>query len=160
MARTPDDLIVVFDGYVGYFAPSEIFDNLFALTDRYAPYIESVNVEMAGGFKMLEPMLREEQVKRKKFIPIRKLAPLPDKAGKLRNFIQPILQDGRLHAADRMAGYLDEELRVFPSGSLKDTLDALELAHRTSVKPLTSEEVLSDIYSDRSRDRANPVTGY
>ena len=140
-ARSPDDNVFYIDCEVGYMSTTEMINNLFKLYRRYQDYIDSTNVEMGGPFKMLQSILNEEQVRQRTYIGVRQINPLPDKVAKLRNFLQPLLEQRRLFVTGRVRKYVEEELQVFPSGSLKDTLDAMELAYRHSVRPDDADEL-------------------
>jgi len=160
-ARSPDDKLFYIDCEVGYFSTTQMIDKLFTLYRRYKNYIESSNVEMGGPFKLLESILYEEQTRQKTYIGLRKINPLPDKVAKLRNFLQPLLEQRRIFAVPKVAAFIEEELLMFPGGSLKDTLDAMELAYRTSVCPEDAEsrEAKSRIGTN-NRANVSKVTGY
>lgn len=140
-ARDAFDNRTYIDGAVGYFSPVQFYGHLFRLYSKYAVYIKGTNFESGGPFKFVYNSLIEEQKKRSIFIGLRKLTPLPNKNGKIRNFLQPLLEHGQVYACDPIASYIRDEVRVFPGGNMKDTLDAMELADRFSIKPLSAKEL-------------------
>ena len=141
LARDTDDSRVLIDGAVGYFLPTEIYDHIFRLYGKYRSYIRATNFESGGPFRVMYNTLLEEQSKRSTFIGLRKVTPLPDKDGKIRNYFQPLLDKNMIYACQPIRQFLEDELRVFPGGNLKDTLDACELTDRYSQRPLTPKEL-------------------
>jgi len=128
------------DGSVGYYAPTKFFDEIFRLWDKYRYYIKTVNMEGQGGFKFAYNKLIEEVANRRKGMPVKLIRPLPDKDAKIRIFIQPLLDFGLVWATPRIRNELAEEITVFPGGFKRDVLDAMEIADRLMVRPLTDEE--------------------
>ena len=80
---------------------------------------------------------------------MRRINPLPDKDAKLRNFLQPLLEQQLIYAAHPIRQYIEEEMKIFPGGSKEDTLDAMEIADRFSVKPLSTEEYEAEREQER-----------
>ena len=142
------------DGSIGYMTPTKMYEDIFRLYDKYAPYIKSTNIEAHGGFKIVWNSIRELQVKKQKFIGMRRIKPLPNKDAKLRDFLQPLLEFGKIYACPPVFSYIDAEVKSFPGGVLKDTLDAMEIAERDSAKPLSPEELAEGNRMKKGR-RAN-----
>lgn len=153
VARDAYDMRVYIDGNTGYFTTVKFYDNIFRLYSKYKDYIKTTNFEAGGPFKFVYDTLIEEQKKRSIFIGLRKLLPLPDKDGKIRNFFQPLLEHNLVAACHPIKEFLEDELRTFPGGNLKDTLDACELANRYSFRPRTraEQEALDNEAGYRSR---------
>ena len=149
VARDSHDMRVYIDGATGYFTTVQFYDNIFRLYNKYKNYVKSTNFEAGGPFKFVYDTLIEEQKKRSTFIGLRKLLPLPDKDGKIRNFFQPLLEKKLIAACHPIKDFLADELKTFPGGNLKDTLDACELANRYSFRPLSSKE-LRDLESEKT----------
>ncbi len=141
VARDSHDVRVYIDGAVGYFTTVQFYDNIFRLYRKYKDYVKSTCFEAGGAFKFVYDTLLEEQRKRNIFLGLRKSNPLPDKDGKIRNFFQPLLEKGLVAACQPIRSFLLDELRTFPGGNLKDTLDACEIANRYSVRPLSQKEI-------------------
>ena len=137
-ARDHLDRHFYIDGAVGYFSPREFYTNIFGLAGKYRDYIRSTNFEVQAAFKFVFNTLVEMQNDHKENRPklrLRKITPLPDKDGKIRNFLQPLLEMGLMYATPMISKPIKEELEVFPGGTKRDTLDAMELADRYSFKP-------------------------
>jgi len=134
-ARDAKDRHYYIDGAVGYFSPTQLYDNIFKLAKRYRKYLRSTNFEAQGGFKFVYNSLVEEQRSRRESLKLRSVTPLPDKDGKIRNFIEPLLVQRLVFATSLIEGPIKEELELFPGGLKRDTLDAMEIADRFSVKP-------------------------
>ena len=159
-ARDAFDNRIYIDGAVGYFSPTQFYNHLFRLYNKYAVYIEGTNFESGGPFKFVYNSLLEEQTKRGKYLGLRKLPPLPNKNGKIRNFLQPLLEHGQIYACKPIDSYIRDEVRVFPGGYMKDTLDAMELADRFSIKPLSAKE-LEELEREKSyRSKIRNRAGY
>ena len=140
VARDAYDMRIYIDGTTGYFTTVQFYDNIFRLYSKYKDYIKTTNFEAGGPFKFVYETLLEEQKKRQTFLGLRKVMPLPDKDGKIRNFFQPLLERNLVAACKPIDDFIRDELRTFPGGNLKDTLDACELANRFSIRPLSAKE--------------------
>jgi hypothetical protein len=152
-ARDCQDRRFYIDGSVGYYAPTKIYDEIFRLYRKWRAYIRSTNIEAHGGFKIIWNSLLEEQVKRQTFIGLRRIKPLPDKDAKLREFIQPLLEFNKIYAASNIIEKIREEVTIFPGGVKRDVMDAMEIADRDSVKPLSPGEAES--FQRRRRTSGN-----
>lgn len=158
-ARDWNDKRYYIDGITDYITPSAFYEKLFRLYDKYKDYVDSTNLEAHGGFKYVLNSLREEQQKRKKWLNLRQIVPLPDKDAKLRNFVQPLLDSGLIYAAHPIRQVIEEEIMTFPGGTKRDTLDAMEIADRFSIKPqsateMAAEEARNSNYRGRVRNKA------
>ena len=159
-ARDSEDNRFYIDGVVGYFEPSEFYDHLFNLYSKYKNYIRATNFEAGGPFKFVYNTLINEQSKRRIYLGLRKLSPLPDKDAKLRNFLQPLLEASLVYTSPPIGEYIRNEIRTFPGGYLKDTLDAMELADRNSIRPLSEEELRIEQEAAGYRSRVKNKAGY
>ena len=146
------------DGSVGYYTPTKLYDELFRLYTKFRGYVSSSNIEAHGGFKIVWNSIIEEEQKRQVWIGRKRINPLPDKDAKLRDFIQPLLHGGKIWAAKPIDQYLRDEIRVFPGGHLKDTLDACEIADRGTPYPegayIEREEDEEQYLEDRRQIRS------
>jgi hypothetical protein len=138
-ARDKFDNRFYIDGIVGYFPPSRFFDNIFRLGNRYRKYLRATNFEGQGPFKMMFAAVRDMQ-REKGHIKLRMIGTVSNKENKIRTFIEPLLQDNKVFACKNIKKYIDDELATFPGGMLDDTLDAMELADRHSVRPTDDGE--------------------
>ncbi len=152
-ARDAQDRRFYIDGSVGYYAPTKIYDEIFRLYRKWRGYVNNTKIEAHGGFKIIWNALVEEQAKRQIFLGLRRIKPLPDKDAKLREFLQPLLEYGRVYVAEPIAGYIREELTVFPGGTKRDVMDAMEIADRDSARPAVQQRIAST-HHRRSGNRA------
>jgi hypothetical protein len=117
-----------------------------------------------GAFKLLGPLLREEQEKRNYYLNLRAVTKGTDKDNTIRANIEPILNDGRLYVIENNYNLLIQEVKTFPNGKLKDILDSVTLAYQASRTP-PSELELNERYT-RKKESAwrskgkNALTGY
>jgi hypothetical protein len=128
------------DGSVGYYSPKKFYDEIFRLFIKYKDYIDVVYMEAQGAFKFVWNSLLGEQKKRHRFMPLRKIVPLPDKDAKLRNYIQPILEKRLVWAATGIRRHIEEEVQVFPGGTKRDVMDAMEIADRNATLAMAITE--------------------
>ena len=152
-ARDCNDRRFYIDGSVGYYSPTKLYDELFRLYKKWRGYVRSTNIEAHGGFKIIWNSLLEEQKRRQVFMGLRRIKPLPDKDAKLREFIQPLLEYGRVYAAVPISDYIREEVVVFPGGTKRDVMDAMEIADRDSAKPQDPNQVNRSTYGSERRKR-------
>ena len=162
-ARDRDNNRFYIDGTVGYFTPTKFYGHIFRLAKRYKKYLRATNFEGQGPFKMIFATVRDMQREHGN-IKLRMIGAATNKESKIRNFIEPLLHEHKIFACKSVKKYIDDELATFPGGLLDDTLDAMELADRHSVRPDGPEEgLLYDEYGevkteiDYNRDSA---TGY
>jgi hypothetical protein len=149
------------DGFVDYPTPAKFYDQLFRLYGKYKDYVDSTNLEAQGGFKIIFMTMQEEQQKRQTYVNLRRISPLPQKDAKLRNFVQPLLDQGLVYAAHPIRQYIEEEVMTFPGGLKRDTLDAMEIADRFSIRPLTgSERAFEKTEEESYRSKVTNSSGY
>lgn len=160
-ARDCNDRRYYIDGFADYIMPSKFYDKVFSLYNKYRDYIDSTNLEAQGGFKYVLNSLREEQQKRQTYLNLRSITPLPNKDAKLRNFIQPLLDQGLVYAAHPIKKHIEEEIMTFPGGKKRDTMDAMEIADRFSMRPLSGEDYLREQEAEKSyRGKVTNRAGY
>lgn len=128
------------DGSVGYYSPSKFYNELFRLYNKYKNYVSSTFLEAQGAFKWVWNTMLAEQSKRQTWVGLRQVKPLPDKDGKLRNYIQPLLEKRFVFASDPIRKYIEEEVKIFPGGTKRDVMDAMEIADRYASKALAITE--------------------
>jgi hypothetical protein len=145
----------------GYVKIQQVFEWVFEHM-RLFPMIRLTAFEMQGAFKLLEPLLREEQMRRGVWVRAYPLASgTSDKESRIRVALEPVLGRGLVYAPKEVERVVWEEMRSFPGGRLKDVLDAWAIAEKVSVQPpepLDEEEWEEEEYEKvAGRD---PVTGY
>lgn len=140
MARDDKGNRFFIDGSVGYYSPSKFYDELFRLYNKYKNYVDGTYLEAQGAFKWVWNTMVDEQSKRQTWVGLRKVPPLPDKDGKLRNYIQPLLEKNYVFAATPIRKYIEEEITVFPGGTKRDVMDAMEIADRYATRAMAMTE--------------------
>lgn len=151
-ARDSEDRRFYIDGAVGYFSPTELYDHIFRLAGKYKAYLRATNFEAQGAFKFVYNTLVEMQKDfSKPRLKLRNIPALQDKDGKIRNFIQPLLEFSKVYVSRTIRDPIEEELSIFPGGLKRDTLDAMELADRFSIKPRVTEN--EDAYYKKLKER-------
>jgi hypothetical protein len=143
-----------------YVKTSKMFEWLFD-NKRMFPMMRSTVLETQGPYKLLTPLLREEQVKRGVPLGLRDVTASGDKDARIRTGIEGVLSKGLVYAVPSAKTLVEEELKSFPNSLKKDILDAFALAERGSVAPRTSLEIEEE---EEQRELMligrNPYTGY
>lgn len=149
---------------VGFVAIPELFGWMFETEAKFRGYLRAMYLEAQGPFKMLIPLIRQEEIERKVHLPLRAVGAQGEKIARIRTAWLPILSKSRVYAVESAMGSLIEELKMFPNGRRMDVIDAGELAERSSVIPedsTYSEDDEDDILLAKAgADGRNPVTGY
>lgn len=144
------------------FAPiTQVFDWLFEGYRKFKGYMRTSNVEMQGPFKVLRPIIREEEQRRKQLVNLRGVPARGDKNGRIRAYLQPLFDRGVVYAVATAQPVITGEMMVFPDGRAKDVLDAMAIAEAASYKPDSPDDYDEDDVkaAERSETRSI-VTGY
>jgi hypothetical protein len=141
MARDHKNRCFLLEVDAGYWTPTKLFDQMFRKYNTYRRYRPTSWLEQMGAFKLLGPLLREEQVKRGNTINVRPVTKTGDKDQVIRAQLEPILSDGRMFIRDNQYEKVIHQVHTFPNGLLKDILDSIALAYQGTHKPPSSEEV-------------------
>ena len=126
------------DQFVGYYGLPAVFENLFALWNRYPGFILTCIVEtnaMQGGIVQL---LELEQERRGIWLNTTPVAAKGDKIVKIRSVLGQALFQGSIYLSDGASAEFTEERLSFPAG-LVDVLDESEKAV-TWLEPPESDE--------------------
>lgn len=153
----------------GYWATSVYIDKLFELRERYQATQRASFVEMQGGFKILEDVIREEERRRELYLNLRVITATENKDDTIRGIWEPLLKLGKVYLNEGACLPLEKEIVLFPSVKGKDLLDAGKIALHNRVKGTRPENWEGDpelIEARRLRHRrlrrslANNITGY
>jgi hypothetical protein len=144
------------------FAPiTQVFDWLFDGYRKFRGYMRTSNVEMQGPFKVLRPIIREEERRRKELVNLRGVAARGDKDGRIRAHLQPLFDRGVVYAVETAQPQITGEMMVFPDGHQKDVLDAMAIAEAASYKPESPDDYDEDDVQAMEADQSRSVvTGY
>lgn len=148
LARFAKRRFVILEVRAGYWRPSELFDEMFAMHARWRDVARETGIEAAGNFKFLVDLVRDEERKRKTYIGAVGVPPLGDKLTTIRSALEPLLRAGTLFVVDGAREAWMEEFRVFPSMSL-DVLDATKIAISRSLPP-EADDVLDGDEDDEA----------
>lgn len=144
------------------FAPiTTVFEWLFDGYRKFKGYVRTTNVEIQGPFKMLRPIIREEERRREEWINFRGVSAKGDKDGRIRAHLQPIMERGDLYVLPSLQAAVMGEMSVFPDGRNKDVLDALAIAEAASRKPDAPDgEDEDDEQREQIAGQRSVVSGY
>jgi hypothetical protein len=140
----------------GRVAITLVFDWLFDYKQRYQP--NRSLVELQGPFKILEPLIREQELKRNKVLGFTSVPATKNKEIRIRTAIEPLLNDGLLYVERQIYSDVINELRRFPLGKPDDILDAISLAESGTYVPFADDENEDQELLARAEVRKN--TGY
>lgn len=147
--------------HADYVPITTFFDWLFDDFTRFKGLIRSTIPEQQGAFKILGPLLREEQHKRGVWLSVVEKHKTGEKDAVIRSTLTPILAAGQLYVAEPFVNMVNEEKNAFPLGSRKDILDALCIAEEASLKPLDPQEQLEALEARESfGNRSRNAVGY
>lgn len=155
----PDEVRIVWRVRADYIPVNDLYDWLFDEYELVRP--RATLLETQGGFKVLGPLLREEQIRRGKTISLMDVPKTGEKIGTIRATLQPLLAQGLLYVTEQSEDSLLEEMASFPAGYKRDILDAVSQGIRGSYVPedpytVVEEEMDEQLFMmGRSK-----VTGY
>lgn len=130
--------------------PKELIDILFLLYEKRG--YEKIGIEKTIYLMVFEPFLRDEMIKRGKYLPIYELEHKEThKETRIRALI-PRYATGKIyHIADECED-LEEEMLTFPKGLHDDTLDAAAYQIQIAEKGRTEEVQQTQILSEKSKE--------
>jgi len=138
-----------------------MFGWMFAAHKKFEDYWTASFLESQGAFKMLAPILREEETRRGVHLNVRPVFVSGEKVARIRTILQPVLEQGRLFVDENFYDKVWEEQRSFPQSQKKDILDMLSLGVKASTRPMSENEIAE---KRRAEKRLNSfhrgITGY
>lgn len=163
LAEDSQERVFLIDLKVGYVPTTKVFDWLFETWMTYEDYVVKTIVEMQGPFKSWESLIRQEEVRRKKWISLCKTTASGNKHARIRMVLDPLLRNKRLFVRKDLLRSFLEELKVFSPGAMTkmDILDAVSGGVTGLFKPRTSEERwMDEAAAMENQFERNKVTGY
>lgn len=119
--------LIILDIDNGRYSPTEVCERLFAMCEKW--HLNYVTVEMVGGFKLYEHVIREYMKRTGKLIGIRDYKPSAKlhKKARIEAWLQPLFENDMVyaHEAVSMNQEFRNELTLFPRGKHDDVLDTL-----------------------------------
>ena len=119
--------LIILDIDNGRYTPTEVCERVFYLCEKW--HLNSVTVEMVGGFKLYEHVLREYMKRTSKLLGIRDYRPLSklNKKARIEAWLQPLFDNNMVYAMDHLATNSEfrNELTTFPRCKHDDILDTL-----------------------------------
>jgi hypothetical protein len=158
--QTPLGHRVICDLRYGYVRTTEMFNWMFDFYDKYRPRVTVL--ETIGPFKTLKDSIREEELRRKKFISLMpESTPSGDKTVNIRTTLTSLFSNGLVYCVKPHDVPVLGEMRGFPGSKLKDILDSITLAEKKSYRPPSKEELdeAEDVEEETIQERS-PITGY
>ena len=132
---------------VGYVPASTFFDWFFQGVKKFGTLIRSSVLEAQGPFKIMGPLLKQEEVQRKVSIRLQPFPASGDKDARIRTAWESELKEKRFYVVKCYIDQVWGEMRAFPQGTKKDILDMVALALSKSIRPMTTTEL-----ADRQKD--------
>ena len=157
MAMNSNEDVFILRGNADYVSPSEWYDWLFKAKEDFSGYLQRTGIEMKGPFKMLEPLLREEQQRRGKYLGLYPVKTQGDKDARIRTQLEYPLRQDKFYCVPSFTGYFHEELRSFPDSYKKDILDVVSMALMELTPPDT---YTNDLHLDLAKAKVSKITGY
>lgn len=161
LATAPDGVQYIVDGHVAIAKATKVADWMFELMQKYKGHIRMTALESQGAFKIMKHFIREEEERRGISLNLRAVNAQGDKDARIRVALQPAIFNKKIYAVRSMALEINSELKTFPDGWQKDTLDATAIAIRASTRPPEPEEMEEAMLEEELIDNdRSPVTGY
>lgn len=162
LATLADGRQCILEAQAAFVATSKWWDWIFTVAAKPYPLVQT-SAELQAGFKSLESLIEEEQVRRgTPALHFRAINALGDKDTTIRAYVQPLLEKGLLYATPQAYKLVSSAIKTFPGGR-KDILDALKIAIYISRKPLTSverEAYDNEVLELEAALGRNPHSGY
>jgi phage terminase large subunit-like protein len=144
-----------------YVPVTTVFDWIFQQAEKLGPYIRATYIESNAGFKVLGPVIRDEERRRGIWTNLQPFPAVGDKDGRIRSNLQPELEMGSLHVAEPYLDLVMEEQKAFPQSYKKDILDMMSNAVANSIIPNSpEEEILMKEQEILNTYRTKNVAGY
>jgi hypothetical protein len=136
--------------HADYVAPTTLFDWLFSDAKKFKNYLSGTLLEAQGAFKILGPLLKEEERRRSCaallkndkpiYLNLRSITKTGEKDAVIRNTLQPLLEQELLYVEKSVKHLVLDELNIFPQSNKKDILDMWCLALNNTYRPESEVE--------------------
>lgn len=144
-----------------YLAPSAMLEKVFTTHGRFINHVRNAYLEANAGFKILGPIIRDEERRRGHYLGLRPFSATGEKDARIRSTLQPVLADGRFYINKPDAATIIEEIGAFPQGTKKDILDMLSIGISNLRRPMTPEMLdLSQMEETWFSHRTSNIAGY
>jgi hypothetical protein len=137
--------------HVDFVSASTLFDWFFSDAKRFHNYMSGTFLEAQGAFKILGPLLKEEEQRRTRaafskndkpvFLALHSVTKTGEKDAVIRNTLQPLLERNLLYVEKNVKAKVLDELNVFPQSNRKDILDMWCLLINHSYRPRDEKEL-------------------
>lgn len=158
---TPRDQKVYVNVQAGYIPTTTMFDWMFENAVKFGRYLRGTFFEANAGFKALLPVIREEEKRRKINLHMRPFPALGDKDARIRNTLQPELNQNLLFTLEAYETIVAEELASFPQSRKKDIVDCMSIGVMNRYRP-PNENERESLRKEKKRwmRRTTNITGY
>lgn len=147
MARNSEGLTFILTCHADYVAITEAFNWMFMDKERYPVRVTAL--EAQGPFKVLGPILREEQLRRGRYLNVLAVSAPGDKVARIRTAIGPEIEGGRLYVDEGVFNLVKAEMDAFPQSVRMDILDMVSLGLKTLNTPISEEDYMRKIRADK-----------
>lgn len=141
---------------------TEMFDYMFEIHDFFKGHIRKTLYENNAFQKVLETLIPQEEMRRKKWISSEPMSATGDKNARIRSNVGKELRLGKIWLCEGEGLEFTEEKNIFPqSENLRDCLDASEKAFISLIKPLNDvERYEQEEYEEEDSQERCEITGY
>jgi hypothetical protein len=151
--RDSEDRVTRIWGKVGYFSPGTLFDGMFEGNNKFKGYIRATYIESNAMQKIILPILKDEQWRKKEWINPQPLPAKGDKKARIRNVVGYSLAAGKLYLLREYSNEFLEEHAVFPMNEYKmDVLDESEKGITATRTPKSAEQITEQMIRETSEE--------
>ena len=126
--------------YADFVEPNTFFDWMFDAYEKFRDYLRAFYLEANAGFKVLGPIIEKEMERRNTWFSLQPFASIGEKIARIRSDLDVEFANKAIYVVDEYKDAVYEETRAFPQSNKKDILDALSMAVRNSIPPISPED--------------------
>ncbi len=161
IATDPNNNHYILALHADYVKVTKMFDWMFSVKRKFKEYLRGTFLEAMGAFKVLLPILREEETRRGENLNLRPVHVVGEKEARIRTILLPVLEQGRLFIDENFYDLFWDEQRAFPQSEKKDILDMTSLGIKASIRPMSDEErTAKRRHEQKLQGRRRSITGY
>jgi hypothetical protein len=161
IATDCDNNHFILDLRADYVKVTTMFNWMFSMKKKFKEYLRGTFLEAMGAFKVLLPIIREEETRRGENLNLRPVHVVGEKEARIRTILQPVLEQGRLFIDEHYYDLFWDEQRAFPQSQKKDILDMTSLGVKASIRPLSDAEKTEQRRAEkRLTGQRRGITGY
>jgi hypothetical protein len=151
----------VIDLKVDYVSPNVLIDWIFQMADKWKVYLRATYLEANAGFKLLGPVLKEEQRRRGVFLHLHPFPAVGEKTARIRSALDSEFAKKRIYVLPAFQREVEEEVMAFPQSNKKDILDVLAIACDRAIIPASPEDIDAELRADEwFRNTRRNLAGY